>query len=167
VWGESARGALVYRVFLSTEERSAADRVAGAFPGLQRSGHVAVAELVDGFRRFLRGEPRSFALDMVALRQCPEFQQGVLVAEHRIPRGWVSTYGRIARHVGVARGARAAGSALARNPFPIIVPCHRAIRSDGTLGGFQGGTKMKRALLELEGVAFSRTGRVLTENLYY
>jgi methylated-DNA-[protein]-cysteine S-methyltransferase len=46
------------------------------------------------------------------------------------------------------------GNALATNPFPIIIPCHRAIRSDGSLGGFQGATAMKRALLEREGIVF-------------
>jgi methylated-DNA-[protein]-cysteine S-methyltransferase len=56
---------------------------------------------------------------------------------------------------------------LARNPFPIIIPCHRAIRSDGRLGGFQGGPAMKRALLELEGVEISAAGRVLAERFYY
>ncbi|MHA1663588.1 MAG: methylated-DNA--[protein]-cysteine S-methyltransferase, partial [Candidatus Thorarchaeota archaeon] len=58
---------------------------------------------------------------------------------------------------------RAVGNALARNPFPIIVPCHRAIRSDRTLGGFQGGLKMKRRILEMEGVEFDSTSRVKEE----
>jgi methylated-DNA-[protein]-cysteine S-methyltransferase len=49
---------------------------------------------------------------------------------------------------------------LARNPFPLIIPCHRAIRSDGSLGGFGGGLKMKRALLEMEGVGFDSRGHV-------
>jgi methylated-DNA-[protein]-cysteine S-methyltransferase len=89
------------------------------------------------------------------------------MAEREIPRGWVSTYGRIATHLGVPGGARAVGGALARNPFPIIIPCHRAIRSDGSLGGFQGGPDMKRALLEFEGVGFSSTGRVAAERFYY
>jgi methylated-DNA-[protein]-cysteine S-methyltransferase len=89
------------------------------------------------------------------------------LAEHRIPRGWVSTYGRIAKSLAVPRGARAVGSALSHNPFPIIIPCHRALRSNGELGGFQGGLAMKRALLELEGVQFSPTGRVLTDRVYY
>ncbi len=59
------------------------------------------------------------------------------------------------------------GGALLRNPFPIIIPCHRAIRSDGELGGFQGGLKMKQALLELEGIRFSSTGKVLAPSLFY
>ncbi len=64
-------------------------------------------------------------------------------------------------------GARVVGNALARNPFPIIIPCHRAIKSNGALGGFQGGIKMKRALLELEGIEFSERGMVVTKRIYY
>jgi methylated-DNA-[protein]-cysteine S-methyltransferase len=59
------------------------------------------------------------------------------------------------------------GNALATNPFPIVIPCHRAIRSDGSLGGYQGGLEMKRALLEQEGVDVNQRGRVLSPNLYY
>ena len=79
----------------------------------------------------------------------------------------MSTYGRIARSLGMPNAARAVGTALSRNPFPIIIPCHRAIRSNGELGGFRGGLEMKRALLELEGVEFSATGKVLTGRFYY
>ena len=93
--------------------------------------------------------------------------QRVLRAEHRIPRGWVSTYSRIAAYVGVPGSARAVGNALAQNPFPILIPCHRAIRADGSLGGYQGGTAMKRVLLEREGQTFSPTGEVLLQQVYY
>jgi len=79
----------------------------------------------------------------------------------------VSTYGRIANHLGIPGGARAVGQALARNPFPIIIPCHRAIGAGGDLGGFQGGAAMKRALLELEGVELSSSGRVETDRYYH
>jgi methylated-DNA-[protein]-cysteine S-methyltransferase len=90
-----------------------------------------------------------------------------LRAEHGIPRGSVSTYQRIAKLLGNRNATRAVGGALANNPFPIIIPCHRAIRSDGTLGGYQGGLKMKRALLEMEGVFFNALGRVLTDKFFY
>ena len=78
----------------------------------------------------------------------------------------VSTYRRIAAHLGVPKGARAVGNALATNPFPIVIPCHRAIRSDGALGGYQGGLAMKRALLMQEGVDVDERGRVVSPRLY-
>jgi methylated-DNA-[protein]-cysteine S-methyltransferase len=80
--------------------------------------------------------------------------------EYSIPRGKISTYARIAAALGMPRGARAVGYSLANNPFPLVIPCHRAVRSDGTLGGFQGGLSMKRALLECEGIPFTVSGRV-------
>jgi len=61
----------------------------------------------------------------------------------------------------------AVGNALANNPFPLIVPCHRAIRSDRHPGGYQGGLEMKRALLEKEGIHFDATGRVAYAQFHY
>ena len=117
--------------------------------------------------RMLDGEDIAFALEVADLSLCGEFQQRVLEAEHAIPRGRVSTYGLIARHLSKRNGARAVGNALATNPFPLIVPCHRAIRSDRRLGGYQGGLKMKRALLENEGITFDLYGKVMTEKMHY
>jgi len=57
--------------------------------------------------------------------------------------------------------------ALARNPFPIIIPCHRAIRADGKLGGYQGGVAMKRKLLEMEGITFDDSGYVTARRYFY
>jgi len=102
----------------------------------------------------------------VALERCTDFQRRVILTEYSIPRGRVSTYGRIARALGVMGGARAVGSALARNPFPLVIPCHRAVRSDGAMSGYQGGAPMKRALLEMEGVEVSPAGRVLVDHFY-
>jgi methylated-DNA-[protein]-cysteine S-methyltransferase len=67
-----------------------------------------------------------------------------------IPYGETSTYGDLARGAGNERAVRAAGSACSRNPIPLVVPCHRVVRSDGTLGLYAGGVEMKRRLLELE-----------------
>ncbi|MFO7675593.1 MAG: methylated-DNA--[protein]-cysteine S-methyltransferase [bacterium] len=124
----------------------------------------AVTRLAGDICRFLAGEPVRFGLALLALETCPPFQRAVLEAEHRIPRGRVSSYRRLAEQVGRPGAARAVGSALARNPFPVIIPCHRAVRSDGALGGFQGGLAMKRTLLEIEGVGFDPSGRVRPEH---
>jgi methylated-DNA-[protein]-cysteine S-methyltransferase len=123
-----------------------------------------IAERIIGF---LSGEDIRFSLEIARLDLCPEFQQRVLRAEHSIPRGSISTYKRIARHLQSPNGARAVGNALANNPFPIIVPCHRAVRQDLSLGGYQGGLDMKRTLLEMEGVEFDEAGRVVRTNFYY
>lgn len=167
VWQETEVGPRVRRVFLPREDTLALGIALTAFPGAVPRSCPAIEELCERIERFLEGEDVRLELDIVALESCSRFQRRVLLAEYEIPRGWVSTYGGIARSLETQGGARAVGGALARNPFPIIVPCHRAIRADHRLGGFQGGLKMKRALLELEGVPVSPAGIVLTDRFYH
>ena len=93
------------------------------------------------------------------------FQQRVYTALRQIPRGRVTTYGLLARHVG-CRSAQAVGQALRCNPFAPEVPCHRVIAADLRIGGFQGarsGEQIRRKLrlLAAEGVAFDRQGILL------
>lgn len=80
------------------------------------------------------------------------FQQRVLKATYRIPFGKVATYRDVATKAGAPAGSRAAGNALGANPIPIVVPCHRVVRTGGGLGGYTGGLDRKEFLLELEGV---------------
>lgn len=77
-------------------------------------------------------------------------------AIHRIPYGRTRSYAEIARSAGNERAVRAAGTACGANPIPIVVPCHRVLRSGGALGGYGGGLPMKEALLEMEGVLDKR-----------
>ncbi|HEX2026061.1 MAG TPA: methylated-DNA--[protein]-cysteine S-methyltransferase [Actinomycetota bacterium] len=79
------------------------------------------------------------------------FVRKVLRATARIPYGDVRSYREVARRAGNARATRAAGNALGSNPIPIVVPCHRVVRSGGGLGGYTGGIERKEFLLELEG----------------
>jgi methylated-DNA-[protein]-cysteine S-methyltransferase len=80
------------------------------------------------------------------------FRQRVLRAISRIPYGQTRSYTEMARIAGNERAVRAAGTACGSNPIPLVVPCHRVLRTGGALGGYGGGLPMKRALLELEGV---------------
>lgn len=86
------------------------------------------------------------------LSACPAFQRDVLEACARVPAGTTVTYAELAVQAGHPGAARAAGSALAHNPLPILIPCHRVLRADGGLGGFLAGLDWKRRLLALEGV---------------
>jgi len=164
-WTERRGGPRVCRAFLPAPH---VDRVVGAaFPEARRSADPAMSELGDALQAFLRGESVWFSLRAVDWRVCSSFQRAVLEAEHAIPRGRVSTYGLIAAAIGAPGAARAVGRALATNPFPLIVPCHRAITSDGRLGGYQGGLAMKRALLANEGVEVTARGRVVAPRLFH
>lgn len=80
------------------------------------------------------------------------FRQRVLRAINRIPYGQTRSYTEMARKAGNERAVRAAGTACGSNPIPLVVPCHRVLRTGGGLGGYGGGLPMKQALLQLEGV---------------
>jgi methylated-DNA-[protein]-cysteine S-methyltransferase len=125
-----------------------------------------ISVLCRGIRDLLAGKVHTFDLRVLDWSTMPAFQRRVLHVESRIPRGMTSTYGRIARKLGVPDAARAVGSALAHNPFPVIIPCHRVIKADRSLGGYAGGLPMKRRLLELEGVNFDKYGRVLADRFW-
>jgi methylated-DNA-[protein]-cysteine S-methyltransferase len=79
------------------------------------------------------------------------FGRRVLRVTSEIPYGGVLSYAEVAADAGSPRGYRATGNALGANPIPIVVPCHRVLRSGGSLGGYGGGLERKRFLLELEG----------------
>jgi len=157
----------IVRILLSKPGLSADDQVSELYPNSQRFSCAEIDDVATAIKGLLEGEEIEFSLDVADLSLCTEFQQRVLRAEHRIPRGSISTYQLIAEYLGKRNGARAVGNALANNPFPLIVPCHRAIRSDRRLGGYQGGLEMKRALLEKEGILFDDAGRVACAQFHY
>ena len=157
----------IVRILLSKPGLSAEDQMSEFYPNSQASSCAEIDDVATAIKGLLEGEEIKFSLDVADLSLCTEFQQLVLRAEHRIPRGSISTYRLIAEYLGKRNGARAVGNALANNPFPLIVPCHRAIRSDRYLGGYQGGLEMKRALLEKEGIPFDDAGRVACAQFHY
>lgn len=166
IWTER-NGPKIVRILLSRPGSSAEDLVSRLYPAARACSCAAIDSVASAIRRFLEGEEIEFSLDIAELGICSRFQQLVLRAEHGIARGSVSTYQLIAEYLGKRNGARAVGNALANNPFPLIVPCHRAVRSDRRLGGYQGGPAMKRVLLEREGISFDDAGRVVCGQFYY
>ena len=108
--------------------------------------HRQLDEYFDGRRRKF-----DLSLDWRLVR--PGFSRAVLKATARIRYGSWATYHEIATKAGNARASRAAGNALGANPLPIVIPCHRVLRSDGSIGGYGGGVERKELLLSLEGVA--------------
>ncbi len=166
VWWNTPAGPRIRQIFLCpgiSPEKTARS----FFPDINPGSCPQVAELAERIRAFLKGEDIVFDLRIAALEDCGEFQRKVLMAEYRIPRGRISTYGRIAKHIGAPGAARAVGTALATNPFPIVIPCHRALRADGGIGGYQGGPKMKRLILEMEGIAFDDSGKARLDQAVY
>lgn len=160
VWTERGGTFKILQVYLPRRGVSMAGLIRQAFPGAGRRSGEASELILEGIRRILRGRAFEYDPSILNLEACTDFQRRVLLEEQKVPRGKVSTYGKIAARLDLPKGARAVGSALAANPFPLLIPCHRTVRSNGDLGGFGGGLKMKKALLEMEGVRFDRRGRV-------
>ncbi|MFX0080905.1 MAG: methylated-DNA--[protein]-cysteine S-methyltransferase [Candidatus Hodarchaeota archaeon] len=167
VWKETDSDLRIQRIFLSDPEHKSETIAFQFFKQINLGSSSLIRSLGEKIQRFFNGQKVEFNLGLIDFNRCYEVQKQVLLAEYEIPRGWVSTYKRIAGKIGIPKGARVVGNALARNPFPIIIPCHRAIRSNGELGGFQGGMKMKRVLLEMEGIEFSDKGKVITDKICY
>ncbi len=99
---------------------------------------------------YFSGRRREFELDL-DWTLVGRFGRRVLKVTSEIPYGGVQSYGEVAADAGSPRGSRAAGNALGSNPIPIVIPCHRVLRTGGALGGYGGGLERKRWLLELEG----------------
>jgi methylated-DNA-[protein]-cysteine S-methyltransferase len=112
------------------------------------------AEIQAAFDSYFNGDStalETIPVDLSGART--DFDRTVLRTLHdTVPAGSTTTYGELASASGRPRAARAVGSVMANNPVPIIVPCHRVLASNGSLGGYGGGLDMKRRLLEIEGV---------------
>lgn len=128
-------------------------RMLRRFPGARETTPPAeVRQAIEAMGALLRGESselRSFPLDLDGIAP---FEQRVYEVARTIPPGTTLSYGEIARRLGAPGAARDVGQALGRNPFPIVVPCHRVVAAGGKLGGFsaRGGATTKRRLLSVE-----------------
>lgn len=105
-------------------------------------------DIEERLKAYFNGERVDFPVD-IDIQDRTDFQQAVWRKTASIPYGERRTYGWVARAIGKPQSARAVGQALAQNPLPIVIPCHRVVGSKG-LGGFSGGVEMKKSLLELE-----------------
>jgi O-6-methylguanine DNA methyltransferase len=101
--------------------------------------------------KYLKGKRVTFDVD-VDLSDVGAFTQKVLEELRKVPYGDMVSYSGLGKRVGYKNAGRAVGQAVGRNPIPIIIPCHRVIREDGTIGGFSSGIEIKKKLLAVEGV---------------
>ncbi|MBC8274276.1 MAG: methylated-DNA--[protein]-cysteine S-methyltransferase [Chloroflexi bacterium] len=115
----------------------------------EKQSPALFGDLPHRLRRYLEGEPVDFP-DKLDLVEATRFQQNVWQVVRTIPYGEARSYGWVANKLGLPKAARGVGQALARNPLPIVIPCHRVIGSNGSLGGFGGGVEIKEFLLRLE-----------------
>ena len=167
VWREAGPNLRIQRIFLSDPHLKSEIKALEFFEQIDVGSSSQITSLGEKIQRFFKGEKVEFDLGLLDFNTCSEVQKKVLIAEYKVPMGWVSTYKRIAEKIEIPNGARVVGNSLAKNPFPIVIPCHRAIKTNGELGGYQGGVEMKQKLLEMEGIEFSDKGKVITNRIYY
>lgn len=128
-------------------------RLLRRFPGARQAVPPAPVQLaIDGIVKLLRGEAVDLRAVKLDLEAVPPFRRRIYEAARRIPPGNTLSYGEVAVRAGAPGAARAVGQAMANNPFPIIVPCHRVLAAGGKVGGFsaRGGVLTKRRLLAIE-----------------
>lgn len=151
-FGYVAEGAALIATYLPGLTKAKLQRrIRNSYPGIP----PPVADLLPQFerqvRRYFDGDPARFS-ESIDLNGVTPFRAQVLRACRRIPYGKTASYADLARAVGRAGAGRAVGSTMATNPLPLVIPCHRVMRSDGGLGGFSSprGVDQKRRMLELE-----------------
>ncbi len=166
VWAYERGVPLIVRIVLPQDGVSTIGMIMKDFPDAEECLHKDLKKTCEYIGAFLDGACVSFSMKFIGIDRCRDFQRRVLLETMRIPRGGVTSYGSLAKAISTPGAARAVGSALAGNPFPIVVPCHRVVRSDGYAGQFGGGTEVKKALLRLEGVEINNRGRVSKEAFY-
>jgi methylated-DNA-[protein]-cysteine S-methyltransferase len=136
------------------DARAPRARIRRALRGASESPPPAdVGRAIEEIVALLEGEPRDLSTIVLDMERVPEFNRRVYSAAREIPPGETLTYGEVAERIGERGAAQAVGQALGRNPFPIVVPCHRVLAAGGGLGGFSapGGVATKRRMLAIEG----------------
>jgi len=149
IWfAASARGLSFLRLRYFNERRVAQELKKARGLKMLRDDK-SLRRLANQLTRYFEGErvPFDFELD---LTRGTEFQQSVWRIVRKIPYGSLVSYKKIAQDYGNSLCARAVGNALGSNPIPIVIPCHRVIRNDKSLGGFSGGVRWKKLLIALE-----------------
>ena len=151
VWAD--RGVVGVQLPEADEARTRA-RLLRRYPGAVQTGPPAeIQAAIDGMVALLMGEPADLSFVELDLDGVDAFHRRVYEVARAIPPGSTLTYGEVAARIGDRGAARAVGQALGKNPFPIVVPCHRVLAAAGGTGGFSapGGINSKLRMLQIEG----------------
>ena len=146
---------VVVEILLPGSRGALAARLADAGTQITRPPE-AIQHLATEIRNYFDHPPHPTAVppDLLDFSGMTPLQRRVLDTTAAIPFGQTRSYGQVAASAGLPRAARFVGNTMARNPFPVVVPCHRVVRADGSPGLFGGGTDLKRRMLRLEGLAY-------------
>jgi len=162
VWAEDKIAIRVSGIFLSRKRREARLMIKKNFPEAVKHARGGKMPVLKRIACYLGGADVPFGRTLLDRSALSGFQRKVLGALAKVPRGRVIAYKTLACRLGLT-SSRAVGTALARNPFPIIIPCHRVVNFDGGLGGFTPGQDIKIGLLKMEGVNPDKRNRIPKE----
>ncbi len=154
------------RIFLPAQRSSQAKRIKNIFPSAKRAASKKIFNEIYCLKKLCDGETAYLPRKYFDVNNFTIFEKRILDILCKIPHGKVLTYSELAHKAATSSGARAVGNVLAKNPFPIIFPCHRIICSDGSIGGFQEGTELKRKLLKREGVLFDNKEKLILKTVH-
>ena len=122
------------------------------------NNHPKASAIAASLVRYFNGQPVDIPWPVMDLTRFTPSQQAVYRTVAKIPYGETVSYGQVARMAGIPRAARFVGTTMANNAYPVFIPCHRVIRSDGSPGGFGGGEPLKARMLALEAAEACRSG---------
>jgi methylated-DNA-[protein]-cysteine S-methyltransferase len=153
----------VYLPFGGEDREAMAARIAARYPAAEKENPLTI-EAAGLLARYFAGEPVDFDVPIDRQEFTP-FQWAVYEAVRAIPAGEVRSYSQVAAEIGRPRGARGIGGAMARNPLPVIIPCHRVVGKSGRMTGYSapGGIVSKQWLLSME--KKPRKNRVVSKGL--
>jgi methylated-DNA-[protein]-cysteine S-methyltransferase len=160
VWQYKGSKPQIERIFLPCARAKLISEIRKEFPAIKEKEQKIPDKITTLIAEFYAGKKVKFDFSILNLKKLSGFSAKVLKQTCKIQCGKVATYSGLAAKIGSPHAARAVGTVLANNPFPLVIPCHRVVRSDGLLGGFGGGMKMKKELLSKEGVALDKTGKL-------
>lgn len=149
---------IIEEIFISSPSEKSSKK---AFEKYEQNGELTgkksneLDEFLEELDNYLNEKDYKFSLKYLNLDKLSSFQRKVLMEEFKTKKGTVNSYKHLAKKIGNPKAYRAVGSALSKNPYPIVIPCHRTVKSDRTLGGYAGlkeGIETKKTLLEIEGL---------------
>ena len=148
---------LIEEIILSDSKNNASTKAKEKYSNslINKKSPKKLKRIINEIEKYFNEKDAHFSLNYLNMEKLTPFQKKVLIEEFNTKRGTINTYASLAESIGNPNAYRAVGSALSKNPFPIIIPCHRTVKSDMTLGGFAGfagGLISKQILLELEGI---------------
>jgi len=166
VWQNIVGKPQIERIFLPCRKAKLIAEIKKEFPAIEVNEKKIPGKIATQIAAFYTGKKVNFDTSLLNMKKLSGFSAKVLKETCKIPQGKVSTYSGLAAKVVSPRAARAVGTALANNPFPLVIPCHRVVRSDGSLGGFGGGLIMKKELLDKEGIKTDKKGYVTGKGIH-